>query len=197
MVSPSTTLSKVGEARGRGRPRSERARQAILDATARLIVDVGYEALTIDAIATTAGVGRQTIYRWWPSKSSITAEAVTSRTLGRFPPPRASGTLRDLLTAWVNALRDPANAALVRALAAAAASETSDAEALYESVTRTSHAALADAVRRAQTDGTISADTDPTTAADTYIGALLYRVLARLELPVDYANQLLHNDMSH
>ena len=58
-----------------GRRRNEAAQEAILDATFRLLSHPG-EAVTIDAIAAEAGVGRQTIYRWWPSKGAVVADAL-------------------------------------------------------------------------------------------------------------------------
>jgi AcrR family transcriptional regulator len=64
------------EARGPGRPRSERARQAVLAATIRLIETDGYGGVTIEAIAARAGVGKQTIYRWWSSRAEIALEAL-------------------------------------------------------------------------------------------------------------------------
>ena len=59
-----------------GRRRNDAAQEAILDATFRLLSGPGTEALTIDAIAAEAGVGRQTIYRWWPSKGAVVADAL-------------------------------------------------------------------------------------------------------------------------
>ncbi|WP_405498058.1 TetR/AcrR family transcriptional regulator [Nocardia sp. NBC_00511] len=56
--------------------RSARSHQAILDATFDLAVRKGYGKLTIEAIAAAAGVGKQTIYRWWPSKGAIALEAI-------------------------------------------------------------------------------------------------------------------------
>ncbi|MQA97684.1 MAG: TetR family transcriptional regulator [Streptosporangiales bacterium] len=82
-----TRKGGVGQ-RHTGRRRDEAARQAILDATFTLLRegageagdtgDAG-EALTIDRIAAAAGVGRQTIYRWWPGKGAVVAEAMASR----------------------------------------------------------------------------------------------------------------------
>ncbi|CAM5474415.1 hypothetical protein SRIMM317S_06911 [Streptomyces rimosus subsp. rimosus] len=58
-----------------GRPRSERARAAVLHAADDLLVEVGYAAMTVKGIADRAGVGRQTVYRWWSTKAEILLEA--------------------------------------------------------------------------------------------------------------------------
>lgn len=55
--------------------RSEKSRQAILSATRDLIADTGYAKVSIEAIAARAGVGKQTIYRWWPSKGAVIFDA--------------------------------------------------------------------------------------------------------------------------
>ena len=65
----------MSEGRSPGRPRSEASRQATLVAALGLAADVGYGRLTIEGIAARAGVGKQTIYRWWPSKADILLEA--------------------------------------------------------------------------------------------------------------------------
>lgn len=58
-----------------GRPRSEHARRAVLYAVDDLLVEVGYAAMTMKGIAERAGVGRQTVYRWWSTKAEILLEA--------------------------------------------------------------------------------------------------------------------------
>ena len=54
----------------RGRPRSEHSHEAILDAVLQLLEDEGYGALTIEGVARQAGVGKQTIYRWWKCRAA-------------------------------------------------------------------------------------------------------------------------------
>ncbi|HYM80736.1 MAG TPA: helix-turn-helix domain-containing protein, partial [Candidatus Limnocylindria bacterium] len=60
----------------RGRPRSEKARHAILDAAAELLLRRGLGAVSMDAVAERAGVSKATIYRWWPSKEMLALDAL-------------------------------------------------------------------------------------------------------------------------
>src|SRR6201994_3643808 len=116
-----------------GRRRNEAARAAILDATVDLLRAGGLGSLTIDAIAQVAGVGRQTIYRWWPSKGAMLAEA-----MGLQPeaggPPRDSGSLAAarpvFCAASSRSLADPGLARGRRDLASAAQHDEHVAEAL-------------------------------------------------------------------
>ena len=108
----------------RGRPRSPRAQQAIVTATCDLLLEMGYERLSIEGVAARAGVGKQTVYRWWPSKSALVTEAVLE---GRLPisgePPPDTGDLRTDLGSWLarqfEALADPYVLSLIRAVTAA------------------------------------------------------------------------------
>src|SRR4051812_17961042 len=59
-----------------GRPRSEEARRAVLAASAHLVERDGYGTLTMEGIARSAGVSKQTVYRWWPSKAAVVLEAL-------------------------------------------------------------------------------------------------------------------------
>jgi AcrR family transcriptional regulator len=60
----------------RGRPRDEKTRRAILDAAYELVQARGYGAVTTAEIAARAGAGKQTIYRWWPSKGALVLDAL-------------------------------------------------------------------------------------------------------------------------
>ena len=65
-------------ARGRGRPRSEKADQAILDATLRMLGTQGVAGTTIEGVAADAGVGKTTIYRRWPTKTDLILAAISN-----------------------------------------------------------------------------------------------------------------------
>jgi AcrR family transcriptional regulator len=69
-----------------GRKRSEKTRLDILDAAVGLLHARSYGELTIDAIASEAGVGKQTIYRWWNNKADVVLEALTERASTINPP---------------------------------------------------------------------------------------------------------------
>ena len=62
-----------------GRPRNPRTQQRILKAATELVLEQGFKALSIDAIAGRAGVGRMTIYRRWPNKAAIVMDAFFDR----------------------------------------------------------------------------------------------------------------------
>jgi AcrR family transcriptional regulator len=64
--------------RAPGRPRSEQSRQAILASTTRILQEVGFADLSIEAIAADANVGKATIYRWWPTKAALVADAFSN-----------------------------------------------------------------------------------------------------------------------
>jgi AcrR family transcriptional regulator len=70
----------------RGRPRSDQARQAILAAALALAERDGYTAVTIKGIAEAAGVGRATVYRWWPTRAAVLMEALNGLGMRRATP---------------------------------------------------------------------------------------------------------------
>ncbi|MCB1562470.1 MAG: TetR/AcrR family transcriptional regulator [Alphaproteobacteria bacterium] len=63
----------------KGRPRSEKSRNAILNATNKLLLHSSVQELSIEAIAKKAKVGKTTIYRWWPNKTAVVMDALISQ----------------------------------------------------------------------------------------------------------------------
>jgi Bacterial regulatory proteins, tetR family len=61
-----------------GRPRSEQAERAIIEATLDLLAEVGIAALSVEQVAARAGVGKATIYRRWPNKEALIIDAAAS-----------------------------------------------------------------------------------------------------------------------
>jgi AcrR family transcriptional regulator len=81
-----------------GRKRDEHAKQRILDATRDLISARGSSQVTINEIATEANVGKQTIYRWWPTKAELVLDALEREIKSANPPPATGSTYLDIRT---------------------------------------------------------------------------------------------------
>jgi AcrR family transcriptional regulator len=169
-----------------GRRRNDAAREAILDATFDLIYDDA--DVTIDAIAHAAGVGRQTIYRWWPSKGAVAAEAMTRRARA-IVPARDTGSLRENLTAFLAdsfaGLEDEKLRGALRRIAAAAQDDEHVAAVLDE-FTAARRAALQGLLERGQARGELSPGADLAMLVDMAYGVLWYRVLVG-HAPLDAA----------
>ncbi len=168
----------------RGRPRSPRAHQAIVTATCELLLELGYDRLSIEGVAARAGVGKQTVYRWWASKSALVTEAVLE---GRLPisgePPPNTGHLRADLGAWltqqVKGMADPYVLSLIRAVTAAAADNDTAGAALYERFTGPAHEAIVARLTAGVSAGQARSGADLHAAADAIAGTLLYVALTR------------------
>lgn len=162
-----------------GPRRSEAARQAILDATFALLRETSGAGITIDAIATAAGVGRQTIYRWWPSKGAVFAEAMAERAQA-VASALDSGDLRTdlagLLADTFAGVADPANGRMLRHLMAAAQHDTYLADAAAD-FTAQRRRELCMILERGQQRGELAAAADLDTLVDLAYGFLWYRLL--------------------
>jgi AcrR family transcriptional regulator len=82
--------------RAPGRPRSEQARLAILRSTLKLLEKNGFSELTIESVAARAGVGKATVYRWWPNKAVLIADAFASSTTRKLHFPDTGSVRTDM-----------------------------------------------------------------------------------------------------
>jgi len=87
-----------------GRPRSERADRAIIDAALRVFAESGTEGLCIERVAARAGVGKSTIYRRWPGKEDLLLDAIGALQ-NPLPEPAGESVREDLVTI-LGAMRD-------------------------------------------------------------------------------------------
>ena len=164
-----------------GRRRNDAAQDAILDAAFRLLSDpaTGPDGVTIDAIAAAAGVGRQTIYRWWPSKGAVVADAlarharvvVPERDTGSF-----AGDLQAFLVDSFAGLEDEKFAGRLRQIVAAAQHDEHVARVLAD-FTAVRRAALRALLGRGRDSGELSPDADLDMMVDMVYGVLYYRLL--------------------
>ncbi|AQS69883.1 TetR/AcrR family transcriptional regulator [Streptomyces pactum] len=186
--------------------RSQRSRQAIYDAALALVAEVGYPKTTIEGIAARAGVGKQTIYRWWASKADVLLEAFLDlgeqavRAAGEaaYAIPDTGDVAADLkvvLRATVDELRDPKFEAPYRALAAEG---VVNEQLGREFVTRLLEPSLqlhADRLRAAQDAGQVRPEIDPRIGLELFVSPLAQRWLqhtgtishAYTDTLVDYA----------
>ena len=173
-------------ARGRGRPRSDKARLAILRATRELIEENGLAALTMEGIAARAGVGKPTVYRWWPDRHAVAmaalmgSESVSGSTgVGHGSGPRRRSTieaLQDQLKRVAEAFAQPIGRAAARMIAAADSdSELSRAFRNHFILARREEGRTL--LERAIEQGEIRPETDVEIALDMIYGAVFFRLL--------------------
>ncbi|SEF37536.1 DNA-binding transcriptional regulator, AcrR family [Amycolatopsis pretoriensis] len=169
-----------------GNRRDEAARLAVLHAADDLLVEHGFAALTVEAIARRAGVAKQTIYRWWPSKVEILLDTLIEDSAKRFPVPEGKATaeaIRGYLRAFARFLtRDPAGKVLL-ALLAQAQHDPATAESFrerYLGPRREQERAL---LTRATEAGEIAPRLGPDAALDALVGPLVYAALTGAAVP--------------
>ena len=168
-----------------GRPRDAQLHVAILAATRALLATGSYAELSMESVAARARVGKKTLYRRWSSKAPLVAEAVLQAYGGSGSFPVAdTGDIRDDLRSWLaehaEFLAEPPNAALVRALVAAAAASSADGAALYQQLRVPQHAGLMMRLQQALDQGQIRTETDLDAVADALIGTLLLHALVHV-----------------
>lgn len=166
---------------GSGNRRNPHTHKAIIDATLELLKTVHYPALTIEAIATAAGVGKATVYRWWPSKGALVAEAVSS-TLTVEDPPESDNLRDDLIAAAEISIRNyasPPGGLLFTALAADLANDPELLESFVTSFALPRRTTVRVLIQRAIDQGVLSPDLDPDLVMDMWAGAVVYRNLMK------------------
>ncbi|BCK71638.1 TetR/AcrR family transcriptional regulator [Streptomyces platensis] len=176
--------------------RSERSRRAIFDAALALVGEVGYDKLTIEGIASRAGVGKQTIYRWWPSKAAVLLDAFTA-TVDDYDAKGLPDTgdlaadLKFVLRATADEFNDPAFQAPYRALAAAGANDEELSRTFVARLSEPGTRLYVDRLRAAQETGEVAADIDVRIAAEMLLSPFSQRWLMRTgELTYDFVDTL-------
>jgi AcrR family transcriptional regulator len=189
-----SNLATAGS-RARGRRRSERARSAILDAARELLDREGFPALSVDAIAARAGVGKATIYRWWPNKAAVVMDAFLAATGPGTQFPDTGSVREDLrrqLRSLIRLFRQPSLARPFVALIAESQHDPVLAGALRERLIATRRGSVKEVLSRGIQRGELRADLDLDVAIDAFYGAVYYRLLVSGEpLTPAYADRLL------
>ncbi|QSB13153.1 TetR/AcrR family transcriptional regulator [Natronosporangium hydrolyticum] len=178
--------------------RKEASRRAILTAAFDLLQEVGYAKLSIEGIAARASVGKQTIYRWWPSKGMVIFDAFLMLSEGADGGPPAlpdTGDLAADLTAVLRAtiaeLNDPRYDQPMRALATEIAHDPELAAAYAQRLEGPLQQAKRQRLGSAQRAGQLAEDIDLDVAVEMVWGPVLNRWLLRTgPLTAEYADRV-------
>jgi AcrR family transcriptional regulator len=162
-----------------GRPRSEAAHEAILNAALRLVTKRGFRAVTVNEIAAEAGVGKMTLYRHWPNKSAVVMDALLALIGNETAFPDAENALQslrhqlDLQAAFFRSSRGN----LIRSLVAEAQSDPELATAFRERWLMPRREGVQETMRQAISEGSVRSNLDIDAAIDLLYGAIYYRLL--------------------
>jgi AcrR family transcriptional regulator len=183
----------------RGRRRSGRSHEAIIAATQQLLVERSYPELTIEGIAARAGVGKQTIYRWWPSKAALVLEAYLAGS-DAVPLPAEGKTAREdvrALLGWLIAvLVQPIGGHVVAGLVGDLQHDADLAEGFQRDVVPARREAMLGALERGRARGEIRSDADLELAVDALHGVVFYRLLLSGEpFDDDFADRLVEQTL--
>lgn len=159
------------------RRRSEKSRQAIVTATRELLLLRGFDKLTIEAVAARAGVGKQTIYRWWPSRHALAADVILDDADRILRPVPATADVAEDVCAWAvqlaAALTTARGNAMLRFLTVAGIEHPETAQRLRAGFTIPLHDAVRDRLRGAGFGESSVAD-----ATDAIVGGIVGAVLS-------------------
>ncbi|MER7453605.1 TetR/AcrR family transcriptional regulator [Nocardia beijingensis] len=187
-------MAEPSSARGPGRPRSERSRRAVLAAARELLTDSGLPGLSMDDIAARAGVSKNTIYRWWPTKAAVLMDAFTDAFADRIETPDdgdAPTRLRIQIRRVAQLMNTPQARRPFVALVAAAQHDPELATALRERFIDGRRADVSRLVAAGIAEGRFPADLDTDVVIDLIYGALYYRLLVSgAQIDPAYADRL-------
>ena len=161
----------------RGRPRSAEAQEKILAATAELLSEGGFQAVTIEAVAARAGVAKTTLYRWWPNRAAVALDCVSARMTPIADEPRAGDYRKRFqrqLKATIRLLNGKQGQSIL-ALIGAKQTDPLLGKAYSEQIARPRRAQTRRMTQQAIQAGEIAPGTDPDLFLDAIYGPLYYR----------------------
>jgi AcrR family transcriptional regulator len=163
-------------------PRVERSRRVILEAALEELGEVGYGALTIEAVAARAGVGKSTIYRHWPGKLALVEDAF--RTMKAQPLVLGTGSGRERVIGFLEQVAQLVEESTYSACMPAlidAAERDPQVRAFHCSFSAERRAVLVDLIREAIASEEFPKDADPELLADALLGPIVMRRLMFFE----------------
>lgn len=165
----------------KGRPRSQKSKNAILKATNSLLLHMSVQELSIEAIAKKAKVGKTTIYRWWPNKTAVVMDALISQPGIQSPLPTPKNNAEAVVLQLDKLIRmlDGANGETIAQLFSEAQADAK-AQAIFS---RTFLTPLLDAIEFSIEEGQkareFRASLDTKMAVDLICGPIFFRLMSR------------------
>ncbi len=167
----------------RGRPRSETSKKSILNAVNRLLLLTSVKNLSIEAIAKKAGVGKTTIYRWWPNKVAVVLDALLYQ-LGNTPALPTSATsaqsVRNQMERFMRLLKGKNGKILIEIMAEAQSSEQT-LTLFYENFMLQHEETLANLIEEGKEKGEFRETLCTALAVDMIYGSIVYRLMSGAE----------------
>lgn len=180
-----------------GRPRSEDADRAIVNAALDLLAEVGFASLTIEAVAAKAGVGKTTVYRRWPNKEALVVDAMGD--LKGPVPALRHRSLRDDILVMFEHNADGREAARRRRIYACFVGESARnpelARRYAETVLEPRHEAMRQAIRAAVKRGEVRDDVDVERVRYLITAPMLVALARRPDEPLDVDLMMAHFDL--
>lgn len=195
MPSPRSVPAKspIRGKRSPGRMRSETSRLAILNAALSLLEASSLQQITIEAIAKEAGVGKATIYRWWPSKVSIVIDAFVQNHIMHTPVPKG-GACREALRVHIHRMVQQYSGRGGRLVAQLLAEGQSSTEVLREFRERFFYgrrAMVREVIEQGRANGEFRTDMDPEFMMDMIYSPVYFRlIMGHLPLSDSFAEEL-------
>lgn len=162
-----------------GNRRDEAARLAVLHAADDLLAEHGFAALTVEAIARRAGVAKQTIYRWWPSKVEILLDTLVEDSAKCLPVPESPSAegIREYLRAFARFVTENPAGKVLLALLAQAQHDTATAASFRDRYLGPRRAQERELIAKAAEAGEISPRLGPDAVLDALLGPIVYGAL--------------------
>jgi AcrR family transcriptional regulator len=183
----------VTERSRRGRPRSERAHRAVLDAARELIADGGFADLRLEHVAERAGVSKATIYRHWASKEALALELLLELAAPFLEIRDVADTRAELRTAVMNAIRGLTASPfgpVIRALLSHLAIDRRLGDPFRATVVKARRDEIRHVVERGIGRGDLRPDTDPGVATELLVGPVYFRLVFGGALNAPFADRV-------
>lgn len=176
-----------------GRPRSDRAHQAILQAARDLLIEEGFADLRLEHVAARARVGKATIYRRWPSKEALALDLLMNLAAPHIAVQDTGETRTELLGAVTNAmhaLTDTSFGPVIRALLSQIAINPALGDPFRASVVYARRAEVSRVVERGISRGDLRPDVDLDLATELLVGPVYFRLMFGGELTDAFAERM-------